>query len=210
MPRRAAAARPPRPSGVRARTRALLVDAAVRVFARKGAGAAAIHEIAAEAGVSNGTFYNYFRTREDLVDAASRRLAERLFADVTTSSASVADGAERVAIGVRRFVLKALADPTWAAAMVRVWAGSPSLKVHTATPLVDDLRRGRRQGRLRFPSEAAAIDLVQGTVLAAMRTVLEGRAGAEHAAHVAALALRGLGVDPPAADAIARRPLPGG
>jgi AcrR family transcriptional regulator len=193
---------------VRTRTRALLLDAAVRVFARKGAGAAAIHEIAAEAGVSNGTFYNYFRTREELVDAASRNLAERLFDDITASSTAVSDPAERVAIGCRRFVLKAREDPTWGAAMLRVWAGSPVLNAHTSKALVADLRAGKRRGRLRFASEAAAVDLVQGTVLAGMRTVLEGRARAEHPANVAALVLRGLSVDPDEADAITRRPLP--
>jgi AcrR family transcriptional regulator len=195
-------------TGVRSRTRALLLDAAVRVFARKGAGAAAIHEIAAEAGVSNGTFYNYFRTREELVDATSRTLAERLFDDITASSTAVSDPAERVAIGSRRFVLKAREDPTWGAAMLRVWAGSPVLNARTSKALVADLRAGKRKGRLQFASETAAIDLVQGTVLAGIRTILEGRAGAEHPSNVAALVLRGLSVDHDEADAIARRPLP--
>ena len=193
---------------VRARTRALLVDAAVRVFARKGAGAAAIHEIATEAGVANGTFYNYFRTREELLDAASGRLAERLHAEIAASRAAVGDAAERVAIGCRRFVLHALHDPTWGAAILRVWGGSPVLNVQTAAAVLDDLRAGRRRKRLRYASETAAADLVQGTVLAGMRTVLEGRAGEEHASAVAALVLRGLGVAAAEADAITTRPLP--
>lgn len=192
----------------RDRTRRLLLDAALRVFARKGAGAAAIHEVAAEAGVSNGTFYNYFRTREELLAAASLSLAERLFADITASAVGVADPAERVAIGMRRFILKALDDPTWGAALLRVWASSAVLVDYTATPLGDDLRLGKRRRRLRFRSEAAAVDLVQGAVLAGMRTVLEGRAGAEHAGAIAAMVLRGLGVDADEADAIARKPLP--
>jgi len=62
----AAAARPT--SRVRARTETLLLDAALRLFARQGVGATAIHEIAAEAGVANGTFYNYFRTREEVLE----------------------------------------------------------------------------------------------------------------------------------------------
>jgi AcrR family transcriptional regulator len=195
-------------SRARDRTRRLLLDAALRVFARKGAGAAAIHEVAAEAGVSNGTFYNYFRTREELLAAASLALAERLFADITASSVGVADPAERVAIGMRRFILKALDDPTWGAALLRVWASSPVLVEYAETPLLHDLRLGRRRGRLRFGSEAAAVDLAQGAVLAGMRTVLEGRAGAEHASAVAAGVLRALGVDPAAAHAIASKPLP--
>ena len=206
MPSTAAARRPT--TRARDRTQRLLIDAAVRVFARKGTGAAAIHEVAAEAGVSNGTFYNYFRTREELVAAASLSLAERLFAEITASARDVTDPAERLAIGARRFILRALEERTWGAALLRVWASSPVWVGYTAAPLRDDLRLGKRRRRLRYRAEAAAVDLVQGTVLAAMRTVLEGRAGADHASVVAAMLLRGLGVDADEADAIARKPLP--
>lgn len=206
--RGSAGSRPPEESGVRARTRALLLDAALRVFARKGAGAAAIHEIAAEAGVANGTFYNYFRTREELLEAASVRLADRFHGAIAASRLAVADPAERVAVGSRRFILQALQDPTWGAAVLRVWGSSPVIGRRTAAPLAADLRTGRRQGRFRFASELAATDLVMGAVLAGMRSVLEGRAGAEHASAVVALVLRGLGVTGDDADAVARRPLP--
>jgi AcrR family transcriptional regulator len=207
MPAASQTRRPTRVSGTRARTRAVLLDAALRVFARKGAGAASIQEITAEAGVANGTFYNYFRTREELLAAATARLADRFFDEITTSSTGVSDPAERVAIGSRQFVLRAMRDPTWTAALLRVWSSTP-LHERTAGPLLGDLRAGRRRGRLRFGNELAAIDLVQGTVVAAMRTVLEGRAGETHASAVAALVLRGLGVNPAEADEIAARPLP--
>jgi AcrR family transcriptional regulator len=211
MARRAtavAAARPPRTSRVRARTRTLLLDAALRVFARKGAGAAAIHEIASEAGVANGTFYNYFRTREELLEAASLRLIERFDHDIMVSAARVADPAERLAIGARRFLSQALRDPTWGAAVLRISVGSPTLHGYTAAGLLADLRAGRRRGRLRYDGEAAAIDLVQGAVLAGMRTILEERAGAEHPSAVSALVLRALGIPAAEADEIAHRPLP--
>lgn len=207
MPRPAAPP-PPRSGRVRDRTRALLLDAALRVFARKGAGAAAIHEIAAEAGVANGTFYNYFRSREELVEEASRQLAQRFHDQIAASAERPADPAERVAAGTRLFILQALRDPVWGAAILRVWGGSAVLNVQTGTALLADLRAGRRARRLHYPSEAAALDLVQGAVLAGMRTVLEGRAGAEHAVAVATLVLRGLGLDPADAATIAARPLP--
>jgi AcrR family transcriptional regulator len=186
----------------------MLVDAAVRVFARKGAGAAAIHEIAAEAGVANGTFYNYFRTREELLAAASVRLADRFNADVTASAAGATDPAERVAIGSRRFVLQAMSDPTWGAALLRVWASTPVVSAETGAAVLSDLRAGRRARRLHYPSEAAALDLIGGAVLAGMRTVLEKRAGAGHASAIATLILAGLGVPQSEAARIARRPLP--
>jgi len=205
MPRSAVA---PVRGALRARTRDLLLDAAVRVFARKGAGAAAIHEIAAEAGVANGTFYNYFRTREALLEATSLRLARRLHEAIAVSRAAVDDPAERMAIGSRRFVLQAEQDPVWAAALLRVWHATATPKVTAADPMLADLRGGRRLGRFDFADEKAALDLVQGTVLAGMRSVLDGRPAAAHASAVAAVILRGLGMTPADADAIAKRPLP--
>ncbi len=54
---------------------AQILDAATRVFANKGFRAATTKEIAAEAGVSEGTIYNYFDSKYDLLVAMSKRLA---------------------------------------------------------------------------------------------------------------------------------------
>jgi AcrR family transcriptional regulator len=196
------------PSRVRARTKALLLDAALRLFARQGVEATAIHEIAAEAGVANGTFYNYFRTREEVLEAVSIRLAERLQDEITATNAGVGDGAERMAIATRRFVLRAVRDPVWAAALIRVSTSSGGALARTSGPILHDLRLGRRRGRFTYRDEGAALDLVTGTVLAGIRRVIEGRAGAEHAALIAGVVLRGLGVSAGEADELVKRPLP--
>ena len=52
----------------RSRTRQTLLDAALRVLAENGEGFS-VTEVAARAGVSHGTFYNYFRDRDELMDA---------------------------------------------------------------------------------------------------------------------------------------------
>ena len=202
----AANARPA--SRVRARTKTLLLDAALRLFARQGVGGTAIHEIAAEAGVANGTFYNYFRTREEVVEAACLRLAELLQDEITASSTAVTDAAERMAIASRRFVMQAVRDPVWAAALIRVSTGTSEPLMRMAGPVLHDLRLGRRRGRFTYRSETAALDLVTGTVLAGMRSVLESRAGEEHPALIAGLVLRGLGLPAAEADELVRRPLP--
>ena len=195
-------------AGIRARTRSLLLDAAVRQFAKQGVGATTIQQITLEAGVANGTFYNYFRTREEVVEAVNERFVARLHDEIAARSGEVGDPAERVAIGCRRFILQAERDPTWGAATLRLWSQSAELVTRAAEPARADLRAGKRRGRFTFPTEDAAVDLLQGAVLAGMRTVLEGRRGAEHASAVAALVLRSLGVSPAEAESITSRPLP--
>jgi TetR/AcrR family fatty acid metabolism transcriptional regulator len=61
------------PRGVPDRTNAqegkrrLLLDAAVRVFARKGYHASRVGDIAEEAGVAYGLLYHYFQSKEDVL-----------------------------------------------------------------------------------------------------------------------------------------------
>jgi AcrR family transcriptional regulator len=48
-----------------------LLAAAQRVFVQKGFTAATMHDIAAEAGVSAGSIYRYFESKEDLIRAVT-------------------------------------------------------------------------------------------------------------------------------------------
>lgn len=54
-----------------------ILQAAARVFARRGFHGARTREIAAEAGVAEGTIYNYYRSKRDLLIG----LIERIIAD---------------------------------------------------------------------------------------------------------------------------------
>ena len=52
--------------------RQLLLDAAVRVFARKGFHAARVGDVATEAGVAYGLVYHYFGSKDDLLECIFR------------------------------------------------------------------------------------------------------------------------------------------
>jgi Transcriptional regulator len=53
-----------------------LVDAALAVFSSKGVGAASVDDIVRVAGVAKGTFYLYFATKDDAVNAVAERMVE--------------------------------------------------------------------------------------------------------------------------------------
>ena len=84
----------------REKTRKKLLEAAKRVMAEKGAESTAIAEIAAAADVAAGTFYNYFRTREEILDAVSASLVEEFRAVMTAIQKRVDDPAERIAVAI--------------------------------------------------------------------------------------------------------------
>ena len=71
----------------KAETRAALIDAAGRVFARRGYHAASVDEIAEDAGYSTGALYSNFEGKEDLFLALLQREIERHTAAVSAAVA---------------------------------------------------------------------------------------------------------------------------
>jgi AcrR family transcriptional regulator len=85
-----------------------LVKAAAAVFAEKGVSATSVDDIVRAAGVAKGTFYLYFTTRDDVVNAVAAQMvegvADRIEALATDPDRSpaerlVAFGAEVRAVG---------------------------------------------------------------------------------------------------------------
>lgn len=62
------------------RTRGLLLDTALRLFAEQGYGATTMRDIATAAGTSTGLTYRYFRRKEELARALYAQLADELVA----------------------------------------------------------------------------------------------------------------------------------
>jgi AcrR family transcriptional regulator len=88
-----------------ARTRARLVEAAKEVFEENGLPEARIADIAARAGVSYGSFYHYFDSKEEAFREVAADADARLNApldDVIFVRGSEATPEERVREGIRR------------------------------------------------------------------------------------------------------------
>jgi AcrR family transcriptional regulator len=188
--------------GRRERTRAALVEGALRVFARLGPDAPSIDDFTSEAGVARGTFYNYFNSREDLLLAVATAAAEQIEADLAWQR-GLPDAAERVSLHLRHYIRKAAADPVWGWAVVRMALLAAPLGTSMRDNLARDVDDGRATGRFAVPSAQLAYDIILGAGMMGMRSVLQGEANAAHAEVVAEAVLRALGV--PDAAEVARR-----
>lgn len=77
-----------RASGRREARKGALVDAAFGVFMDKGVAAASVDDIVEAAGVAKGTFYLYFRTKDDAVNAVAERIVDGVAEIVETAAAT--------------------------------------------------------------------------------------------------------------------------
>ena len=55
-----------------------LLDIAQRLFCQRGYANTSVSAIIKEAGVAKGTFYHYFKSKEELIDALACRVSERI------------------------------------------------------------------------------------------------------------------------------------
>ncbi|MCP5059245.1 MAG: TetR/AcrR family transcriptional regulator [bacterium] len=78
----------------RARTRLALVEAAGKVFVRRGYHDTQISDIVSEIGVGQGTFYRHFDGKRAIAGALFEQLAESLLAEFTPMSAPLPSGVE--------------------------------------------------------------------------------------------------------------------
>ena len=80
------------------RTQNQILDAARDVFIRKGFDLTAITDIRDEAGISQGTFYNYFSTKEDVLAELGVRVTHYYREKVFAISDQFDDPAQRIAV----------------------------------------------------------------------------------------------------------------
>ncbi|HET6963458.1 MAG TPA: TetR family transcriptional regulator [Acidimicrobiales bacterium] len=82
----------------KARARAEIADAALRLFCERGFGAVTVDEIVSAAGVSRRTFFRYFETKEDALLADYPELETRLSEALATAQADNALDAVRTGL----------------------------------------------------------------------------------------------------------------
>jgi AcrR family transcriptional regulator len=149
------------------RTRERIVEAAAKVFARRGYHRATVDEIASEAGFTIGALYSNFAGKEDLFLAIADRQVEQRVAEVG-AMADAAEGdapGDQAAARLREFLER---DPDWPLLFYEFWSLSvrnPELQGELAKrrdairdALAETLERvAKRHGfELRFPAPVLA------------------------------------------------------
>lgn len=191
-----------------------LVETAMIVFANRGVGASVIPEVVAAAEVSQGSFYNYFRTNEDLLAAVSNELSAEMIDLIESGAGRIEDPAPKVASAVRCYLHLArshrLLARFLAGAGLRLAGASAEARRHSAVYafLPADLEAGQASGAFAAMPVEIAVDVVKGACLVAIDRMAHGRTTKDYPDRIAAAILRALGVSGAEADRLAALPLP--
>lgn len=191
----------------RANTEAKIIEAALHVFAEKGRDAPVIDDFIKAANIARGTFYNYFKSTDELLTATSTWLTDDLIESIESEIHTIADPVLRHGIGLRLWMHKAESDPAWCGFVTAIWFHEGfALKA----PL-RDIRMGIKSGALNCPDANIGFDLAMGTMRQGMLRLnhnpnLKLRKGfGDKIAHII---LQGLGASPEKIAEVMQYPLP--
>jgi TetR/AcrR family fatty acid metabolism transcriptional regulator len=134
-----------------------ILDAAVRVFARKGYFASRVADVARAAGIADGTIYLYFRTKDDvLVSLFDELMAEHLAAARRELAATKGAPARLRAIAERHLRLLGANRDLAVVFQVELRQSTKFMERFTASWMKDYfdvlqgvIERGQREGSLR-------------------------------------------------------------
>lgn len=132
---------------LRSPQRERLLDAAERLIAAGGIGAAPIEAIVKEAGVSTVTFYEHFEGKEECFVAAFDRAVEEFEVELEEGFGRELTWPERISTGLRLLLAAVAANPERARLCLVVSpSGGPALSARFESTLdraARELRRGR-------------------------------------------------------------------
>jgi TetR/AcrR family transcriptional regulator, fatty acid metabolism regulator protein len=147
-----------------------LLDAAVRVFARKGFHASRVGDIAEEAGVAHGLLYHYFESKDQVLEAVFHDNWSVLLArigSVEESDEPAADQLRHIAAVVLRTWLHL---PDVVRVVIREFGRSPELSerigelVQPINSIARVIERGIERGEFKQVDPRVAATVVYGSI----------------------------------------------
>ena len=159
----------------RARTRARLTEAALRLMAERGINGTSVSEIAAEAELANGTFYLYFRDKAEIVAAVCQAVTLAMHNEMSSMRLSLDDAAARVSFGTQQFIEIAATEPTWGRLLISAFTEFEAIKDDISRYMRLDVALGIEQGCFTEPVDEFVVD----TLLAVLRAGVISRLAGE-------------------------------
>lgn len=190
------------------RTRRKLVETAIDMVGSQDIGSLTLLGLAEASEMSNGTVYNYFATKEDLLSAVAEEVSSKFSEFIAAVEGNGDRAAERVSMGIRMHIQRAKEDPKWARALLRLVSTHIQVNSAVVAFIANDVQMGIDQTEFDVEDQSTAVSLIVGAGLIAIRAVLEGWASPNIDREMPLMVLKGLGVKKRDALKIVQLPMP--
>lgn len=178
----------------RQKMQARLVESALAVFAEKGVDASVIDDVIATAGVSRGTFYNYFKTNTELVVTVGEQLSNEIIEMIESVVGDYENPVQRLACGLRQFLITAQQYPILARFLWRAGFNAYSSNNLIMVYIPRHIQEAIEQDSFNVQDTLFALDFLTGVMLSSMFAITSRPLQKSYSDQVVKHLLLGLGV----------------
>ncbi|MEM1434900.1 MAG: TetR/AcrR family transcriptional regulator [Pseudomonadota bacterium] len=152
----------------RERTRSALLDSAISVFANKGFEATRITDITNHAELANGTFYNYYQDKDEILHDVAIGLSVEITSRINDEMDGLTHGPTRVTLATARLLQIARQEPEWVGVFLEGVFIVPELQSATVQYLRQDLELGIEQGHFTIEINLLLVNQILSLIRAAL------------------------------------------
>jgi AcrR family transcriptional regulator len=159
----------------RAKMKARLIDALLRVCAENENDSFVIEDIIKAADVSRGTFYKYYKSLDELMLDAGGQLSYQITQENISIAEKEARPLNRTSIGLINIFTIAVENRHWSNFLSRMLMAD-SDKIFIKNFASDEYLRGRDCGDYDFENIDAVVDVTFGAIALVLRAIAKGEA----------------------------------
>lgn len=200
--------KPNRSSRRRAKSRAALIEAARETMSVKGVDATTIADITEAADLGFGTFYNHFKSKEEIVDAAMADMVERLGDEIDELIAPIDDPFFAQIVAWHQVVSLTVSEPIWGWFVLRSSRTLNMLNEGLMVRFRRDVEKAIEAGDFVVSDIDVVANLVGGGVLSLVNARLSGVIDDAQVSEGLALLVTHLGITPEKARKLISKPIP--
>lgn len=175
-------------------TRAKIMDAAINVIAKKGVQKASILEITQFAGMANGTFYLYFKNKNELVEQVGFAISAAIVHAIHSPELEHRDAARLVARHLFCFLYIASLEHTWIPLIIDALGATNHPRDRIEHGIRTDIDHGRTSGRFDVPECEEVVSIILSLCRIGLERVLGGAEIATVQLRIMEAGLRVLGI----------------
>jgi|TARA_B110000503_G_scaffold2595_2_gene3492 AcrR family transcriptional regulator len=141
----------------------------LEIFGQKGIINSRLDDITKFAGMSNATFYNHFKDKDDLVSAVATSIALELVAAVEEQVVDIKDPAIRLVVSTNTVMRTALQHERWSYVLATAFFLVPEGLIDVGGYLKNNVDRGMAQGVFNTASDEFQLNQLASVFISGLR-----------------------------------------
>jgi AcrR family transcriptional regulator len=147
------------------KTKAAIIDSAIKVISKKGYERSSIQEVAKKAGIANGTFYNHYKDRKSIFEEIANLIAFELVKSIEEDEIHTKNPVHKLINSTSQFINRSVQIPEWGTIFIEASDFTVHYEKSISKYLIKDIRSGINKKFFKVKYDVFLIDQIMVLIL---------------------------------------------